>query len=154
MTIDWNTAPEPPWQKEPGREPWWSGWRQGGEWYVYTFIPFWKSLTSDERADYLQRWPPASDGWADCLEDLANAPPAPQRTFESDPPPPWQQFPTRGPHSFGWRFGKARFWLRETFLPFWCRLDLDERQRYLELWPAPSPEWNARVAAWEAEMYR
>ncbi len=65
---------DPPWIAYPASGtlgPIWGGWRQGtGEQWLHDhWLPFWGSLTSEERRDYLQRFPPPQDSdWALYLE--------------------------------------------------------------------------------------
>lgn len=48
---------EPPWIKFPGFPPYDGFWRQAGEyWLAYEWVPYWESLTEDEKEDYLVRW--------------------------------------------------------------------------------------------------
>lgn len=56
---------EPPWIQYPNTEPWWGGWRQGEseEWLLRGWLPFWRGLDEDARAEYLRQWPPPDDDW-------------------------------------------------------------------------------------------
>lgn len=149
---DLSGAPEPPWARYPGQPPWWGGWRQGEAepWYLYVFLPFWIALGDEQRSKYLARWPPPDADWA---ENLAVNAQAETRLldFGSLPPPPWERYPTRGPRWIGWRFGSARRWLREDFLPFWLMLPAEDQAAYLRRWPAPSDTWRERLTSWERE---
>jgi hypothetical protein len=57
----------PPWEAFPGSDSI-TGWRQGvGEyWMIQAWWPFWRQLSSTERAAYLDRWN-ASEEWRDYL---------------------------------------------------------------------------------------
>lgn len=47
----------PPWVYAPGYEPGRAFWRQEGEpWFVSVWVPYWESLNSQERKDYLKKW--------------------------------------------------------------------------------------------------
>lgn len=56
--------PEPPWRKYPGEETFWGGWRQGHSeaWLKDIWLPFWSSLTHEDRLAYLEKWN-APDQW-------------------------------------------------------------------------------------------
>lgn len=45
----------PPWIMFDTKEPYWSGWRQGGSelWFREDWLPFWKSLSAEQRKLYL-----------------------------------------------------------------------------------------------------
>lgn len=48
---------EPPWVYAPEFEPGRAFWRQEGElWFIYVWLPYWESLNSSEREEYLIKW--------------------------------------------------------------------------------------------------
>ena len=55
----------PPWIEYPDNDPTWGGWRQGVSeaWLLEVWLPFWRGLSPEERARYLQKWPPPTDDW-------------------------------------------------------------------------------------------
>src|SRR5688572_15752004 len=75
--MDIANAPEPPWQRYQGKEPWWAGFRQGDSeaWYLSVFLPFWTALEASERAQYLERWPAPSAEWSERLTSYATKSP-------------------------------------------------------------------------------
>ena len=144
--MDFSSAPEPPWKRYPGKEPWWGGFRQGDSeaWYVNVFLSFWMALQATDRAQYLARWPAPSAEWSECLQQHATKPTA-DEPFAESPVPPWIRFPQHGPRSPFWRFGERKRWWQGTFRPFWAQLSAAERSAYLELWNPPSAAWRERV---------
>ncbi len=56
--------------------------------------------------------------------------------------PPWVFAPNSEPWSGGWRQGNGEYWLHEIWLPFWQKLNKEERNMYLKKWQAPTQEWN------------
>jgi hypothetical protein len=152
--LDFETAPEPPWRRYPDREPWWGGWRQGDAepWYALVFLPFWIALAPDQRRQYLERFPAPTREWTEYLADYAARG---SRTsgrvpdFTSAPPPPWKQYPGRGPLWIGWHVGKPKRWLQHTFLVYWLPMPPEDQNAYLELWPAPNEPWRRRMRKWQ-----
>lgn len=138
--------PEPPWQRHPDAEPWWSGWRQGNAepWYLGVFLPFWTELSDEGRARYLERWPPPNQRWADRLAEYA-ASGLRRVPFADAPVPPWVRHPNVSPLFFG-RFGHSKTWLRSNFLPFWTSLSTEEREAYLDVWQPPSEAWRNKLS--------
>lgn len=61
----------PPWKTFPGQPPWWSGWRQGESeaWLQRDWLPFWRTLNTTERCDYLTRWVPPDDDWREYVSE-------------------------------------------------------------------------------------
>jgi hypothetical protein len=59
------TEPKPPWVLHPGNDPTWAGWRQGvtEAGLRDLWLRFWHALRSDNRARYLERWPPPTQLW-------------------------------------------------------------------------------------------
>jgi hypothetical protein len=64
MSTNQSPEPHPPWVEYPDEEPFWGGWRQGsGEfWLHYTWFPYWRKLTQNQRLAYLERWH-VPDNW-------------------------------------------------------------------------------------------
>lgn len=60
-----NSNIKPPWILYPGSDPVWGGWRQGisEAWFLEKWLPFWKSLSPEDRESYLKKWPPPDDEW-------------------------------------------------------------------------------------------
>ena len=59
---------DPPWIAFPqsgDMGPIWGGFRQGNgeEWLVHTWLPYWRRLSPEERARYLEAHPPPSEDW-------------------------------------------------------------------------------------------
>lgn len=144
--FDITRAPEPPWQRYPGRDPWWGGFRQGDAepWYLNVFLPFWTGLGSARQHEYLERWPPPNPEWAGCLADYAARGPV-ANEFSEAPIPPWERYSGHGPLWVGWFAGSAKRFLREVFLPFWSALPAHDRAAYLRVWPPPSDAWRERL---------
>jgi GNAT superfamily N-acetyltransferase len=47
----------PPWIEYPGYPPYDGFWRQPGEaWFFYVWLPYWQSLSDEEKKRYLDRW--------------------------------------------------------------------------------------------------
>lgn len=63
------TIVEAPWEKYPGKDPWWGGWRQGFSeaWLHETWLPFWRALSDGERSRFLELNPPPTDDWLEYL---------------------------------------------------------------------------------------
>ena len=59
--------------------------------------------------------------------------------------PPWIEYPGSDPTWAGWRQGTSEAWLHDVWLPFWAKLDADDRAAYLEQWPPPNDEWRLYV---------
>ena len=112
------------------------------------FLPFWTELASEGRSEYLTRWPPPDEDWAENLAQNAAAGPR-VLDFESLPPPPWERYRTRGPNWIGWHFGGPRHWLREEFMPFWLMLRSEDQAAYMLHWPPPTEAWRRRLEALE-----
>jgi len=55
----------PPWIEYPNSDPWWGGWRQGKSeaWFLNEWLPFWKSLSQQEKESYVKQWPLPNDDW-------------------------------------------------------------------------------------------
>lgn len=61
---------EPPWVKYPGFPPGDSFWRQPGEaWFFYIWLPYWQSLSSAAKDQYLTRWS-IPDEWSKYCEHI------------------------------------------------------------------------------------
>jgi hypothetical protein len=69
-----NRNPEqlPPWKRYKGAEATWGGWRQGTSeaWWLSVWLPFWSSLSPEERVRYLKQWPPPDEEWDRLLRNL------------------------------------------------------------------------------------
>ncbi len=59
--------------------------------------------------------------------------------------PPWVVYPHNDPTWGGWRQGYSEGWLNQVWLPFWRKLSPEERDAYLQVWPAPDEEWRRYV---------
>ena len=70
MSESTPTEPPPPWIKYPESDPIWGGWRQGisEAWLHDMWLPFWRGITPEARAAFLDRNPPPSDEWRMYLE--------------------------------------------------------------------------------------
>jgi len=55
----------PPWIQYPQSDPVWGGWRQGVSetWLHDVWLPFWRNITPEARAAFLDRNPPPTDEW-------------------------------------------------------------------------------------------
>lgn len=61
----------PPWVEYPNIDPDWMFWRSGtGEdWKCDVWLPYWYKLNSRERQEYLDKFPPPTEGWSMYIED-------------------------------------------------------------------------------------
>ena len=61
----------PPWVEFSNIEPESSFWRQGtGEaWICDVWLPYWYQLTSLERREYLEKFPPSTESWSMFIEN-------------------------------------------------------------------------------------
>ncbi len=59
--------------------------------------------------------------------------------------PPWIEFPGNDPLWGGWRQGRSETWFLETWLPFWHKLDTQDRHQFLKRWPPPDDQWRHYV---------
>jgi len=65
-------SPPAPWEEFPETEPFWGGWRQGNSetWLHEIWLPYWCSLTREQRTEYLRHNPPPNEDWRYYLETL------------------------------------------------------------------------------------
>ena len=55
---------QPPWVECPGLDPWQFKQGHAHSWLLKTFLPFWRSLTVEEREAYLQKWKVPNEDWS------------------------------------------------------------------------------------------
>ncbi len=61
---------------------------------------------------------------------------------EGPPVPPWVKYPGNEPWWGGWRQGFSEAWLMEVWLPFWKKLSIEEKEKYLQEWNPPNEDWR------------
>ena len=65
VPFDFTNAPEPPWQRYPGKVPGWKGLWMGEQkkWLDDVFLPFWIALTAVQRDQYIAEWGSPDNAW-------------------------------------------------------------------------------------------
>ena len=64
------------------------------------------------------------------------------KPYESQPLPPWIEYPKSDPIWGGWRQGVSEAWLQDVWLPFWRGITKEARTEYLNQNPPPTDEWR------------
>ncbi len=60
---------------------------------------------------------------------------------DSEPKPPWIEYPGSEPFWGGWRQGFSEGWRLRVWFPFWQRLTPEEKDAYLRRYPQPDDDW-------------
>jgi len=55
--------------------------------------------------------------------------------------PPWVFAPNTEPWSGNWKQGGGESWLLEIWMPFWQKLNINQRENYIEKWQPPTDDW-------------
>jgi hypothetical protein len=69
---------------------------------------------------------------------------------DSDPKPPWIEYPGNPPFWGGWRQGFSEAWLLKIWFQFWRHLTPEEKDAYLRRYPPPDDDWLQYKALREA----
>jgi len=148
---------EPPWVVFRGAEPW--NFKQGynESWMQWIWMPFWKSLNTEEKRGYVHKWN-ATDYWEELMLGswLLLGDPEEERKKEErrqllnaqtealrqgkEVEPPWNIF--QGIEPLEYTTGSIlEGWLNRVWMPFWKRLTQEERRAYVEK-RNPPPLWR------------
>jgi hypothetical protein len=105
-------------------------------WWLWRFYPTYFNPRTGEEMRFLSR---AGAQWYAIQMTILES--------GAEVKPPWIIFAGAEPWSF--KQGSNELWLSDIFLPYWQRLQPQEREVYLQRWPPPKDYWlEYLMASW------